>query len=858
MTVQKKAPTEVSALTSTDCNDNYTAYQTNALELGYKPRSVNLKTVRSTVPDELTWYKQFIVWQYQPNGDKDKPKKMPLRPNGSGFDNGSSTDKSTYLSFEKALELYEQHPELDGIGFALTKDDPFTVVDLDDCFNGAVDEWAAIIIQRAQTWTELTPSGKGFHSVVNADVPNMKCKSKSFHGAKLEMYNHGRYFTITGEVLPEHRQYDDIEDGQQLIENLNAELLESKKPTSQQAKATPGAVSTRSADEVLRIIGHVANGNGKGRASAEKFMHLHNGGFVSDDQSADDMAYMNIAAFYSGKDPDIMRTLYFQSAIVREKSDREDYVQRTIDEAIEKCTSTFDGGVGRYFDDLNQKTNDGESLPDVWPEIVDPFDTYVTPDFPLGTLPDCIQQYCEQLSAQSGFDKGAYAFSLLVSASGLIDHRAKLDVNIMQQPGILWGAVVSPSGGGKSPVMKSGGRFLFAKNEEVQKQSMEALNKWYAETAELSKKEPKPPKPRFEQLVVYDTTIEALGDVCIQNPSGVMLFADELTGFIGQMDAYSGKNAASKDRGKYLSAFDGGSVTINRKNTNDPVLIDNFSVSILSGVQPEKLADMFSKSSAAGTSDGLFQRFLVYTMKSQGAVNYTARTQQHTVSDVENVFRWLDEWQRMGKYTQNAPKLDADALVMLQQYHNSINEVSARTSDVRFAEHLSKFPGYICRVALVLHFIECAAKPDYRETVSVETFARAKQIMGIMYRHSEAVYEVLEKKSGNAMHYVRTACEAILSKGWEQFSRGDLSRDATDWRNVDNIRGENAIDLLIELGWIADITPEPIAGKRGRRSNGRYAVNPDVHSRYKEQSKRIKEERAKRYDAIKEVAETRI
>lgn len=842
MEAQKKAPTEVSAFQNQGNTDNYTLNQNDALALGYSPRTVNLETVRQTVPDELTWHNQFIVWQYQPNPGNKKPKKVPLHFTGKGFKQGASTDKTTYMSFERALELYEQYPELDGIGFALTDDDPFTVVDLDNCFSGKIEQWAADVILRAQTWTELTPSKKGFHCVVKASVKGMKSKAQTFHDAQLEMYKQGRYFTITGEVLPEHRQYDDVEDGQQLIESLNAELLESKKPTPQPTKAVPDLVSTRSADEVLRIIGHVANSNGKGRASAQKFMHLHNGGFVSDDQSADDMAYMNIAAFYSGKSPEVMRELYFQSAIVREKSDREDYVQRTIDEAIEKCTSTFDG----------------ESFPGVWPEIVDPFDTYVTPDFPLDTLPDCIQQYCEQLSAQSGFDKGAYAFSLLVSASGLIDHRGKLDVNIMQQPGILWGAVVSPSGGGKSPVMKSGGRFLFAKNDEKQKRSMEALNKWYAETAELSKKDPKPPKPRFEQLVVYDTTIEALGDVCIQNPSGVMLFADELTGFIGQMDAYSGKNAASKDRGKYLSAFDGGSVTINRKNTNDPVLIDNFSVSILSGVQPEKLADMFSKSSAAGTSDGLFQRFLVYTMKSQGAVDYTAHTQQHVVSDVENVFRWLDEWQRMGRYTQNAPKLDADALVMLQQYHNSINEVSARTSDVRFAEHLSKFPGYICRVALVLHFIECAAKTDYRQTVSVETFARAKQIMGIMYRHSEAVYEVLEKKSGNAMHYVRTACEAILSKGWDQFSRGDLSRDATDWRNVDNIRGENAIDLLIELGWIADVTPEPIAGKRGRRSNGRYAVNPDVHTKYKEQSKRIKEERAKRYDAIKEVAETRI
>jgi len=43
---------------------------------------------------------------------------------------------------------------------------------------------------------------------------------------------------------------------------------------------------------------------------------------------------------------------------------------------------------------------------------------------------------------------------------------------------------------------------------------------------------------------------------------------------------------------------------------------------------------------------------------------------------------------------------------------------------------------------------------------------------------------------------------------------------------------EGAIDLLIELGWMIDITERPAAGKRGRRAAGLFQVPPKVHALY--------------------------
>jgi hypothetical protein len=50
-----------------------------------------------------------------------------------------------------------------------------------------------------------------------------------------------------------------------------------------------------------------------------------------------------------------------------------------------------------------------------WPELQDPWGEFQLPQFPLDTLPPEIADYCETMSKQSGFDAGAYGFTMLCS-----------------------------------------------------------------------------------------------------------------------------------------------------------------------------------------------------------------------------------------------------------------------------------------------------------------------------------------------------------------------------------------------------------------------------------------------------------
>jgi hypothetical protein len=101
-----------------------------------------------------------------------------------------------------------------------------------------------------------------------------------------------------------------------------------------------------------------------------------------------------------------------------------------------------------------------------------------------------------------------------------------------------------------------------------------------------------------------------------------------------------------------------------------------------------------------------------------------------------------------------------------------------------------------------------------------------------------------------------SACDAILTKKWTKFSRGDLTRDATHWQSADPLHAERAIDIMIELGWIRDVT-EINRNRRGRSSAGKFVVNPVVPTMFLEEASRIAKKRQDRFIAIKKTALSR-
>lgn len=501
-----------------------------------------------------------------------------------------------------------------------------------------------------------------------------------------------------------------------------------------------------------------------------------------------------------------------------------------------------------------QFTGDNESYEDKFPDPVNLFAEMIVPDFPLDVLPKAFGNYCTELSAASGFDAGAYGFSLLVSVANMVDHRHSLKVsNGFYISPNLWGAIIDQSGGGKSPILKASMTFAKEINETLVKESMRAIENWERKTKERKNDDqtPMPPRPAYRQKVISNATIEAIAEILKDNPEGGLSFRDELSGWIAGMDAYKGKDTG--ERQQWLEAYEGGANTINRKGhagasiRNKVTTVENWSMGVLGGIQPEILAKQVG---AGNSGDGLTQRFLMYCIQKAGEADFFAETNMLTGAGAQSLFA------RAFKLERSARSLCVDGKKLIQDHMNNMRKLAERTASKRFKEHLNKYTTFLLKTVLILDILNRVEHGDNGETVPLEIIERANKVMRVLYRHSEAVFTVLDHTTGDVPELAKSAAEAILAKGQESFNRGFLTSNATHWQKADNAVCESAIDLLIELNWLYDVT-EVIPGKRGRKSEGKFLVNPKVFTMFKEKTERVKAERAEAYRLINELAEER-
>ena len=145
----------------------------------------------STIPDELQRHDRWVVWRYETRGGKQT--KVPSCPDAPS-QRASVTDPSTWSTFAVAHAAVEAGLA-DGIGFVLG--DGFGGVDIDGCRNpetGEITDAALDIIKALDSYTEISPSGTGIKVFVRGVLPQGGRRK-----ARLEMYDAGRYFTVTGE-----------------------------------------------------------------------------------------------------------------------------------------------------------------------------------------------------------------------------------------------------------------------------------------------------------------------------------------------------------------------------------------------------------------------------------------------------------------------------------------------------------------------------------------------------------------------------------------------------------------------------------------------------------------------------------
>jgi primase-polymerase (primpol)-like protein len=146
--------------------------------------------------DELATLRQWVCWRMEERNGKFT--KIPVSPlTGSP---ASTTSSKTWGSFDEAcsevIQLRKTKTKLHGVGFVFTEGDHYVGVDLDKCISddGVLEDWAKKIVKDMNSYTELSPSGKGLHIFIKADIAGRGRRT-----GHLEVYSSARYFTYTGQ-----------------------------------------------------------------------------------------------------------------------------------------------------------------------------------------------------------------------------------------------------------------------------------------------------------------------------------------------------------------------------------------------------------------------------------------------------------------------------------------------------------------------------------------------------------------------------------------------------------------------------------------------------------------------------------
>lgn len=112
----------------------------------------------ASVPEELKALPRWVVWKIEKTRDG-KETKVPYNARSVG--RAKSTNPGTWSDYATAVAASKGYA---GVGFVIGP--PYVGIDLDKCRDpesGQAEPWAEAIIKDLNSYTELSPSGKGFH-----------------------------------------------------------------------------------------------------------------------------------------------------------------------------------------------------------------------------------------------------------------------------------------------------------------------------------------------------------------------------------------------------------------------------------------------------------------------------------------------------------------------------------------------------------------------------------------------------------------------------------------------------------------------------------------------------------------------
>ena len=328
-----------------------------------------------------------------------------------------------------------------------------------------------------------------------------------------------------------------------------------------------------------------------------------------------------------------------------------------------------------------------------------------------------------------------------------------------------------------------------------------------------------PEAPHARRYKSNDASIEKLCDIEARNPQGIMIFRDELTGLLASWE----RDGHDGDRAYYLEGWNGtGSYNSDRIGRGEQ-FVKNHCLSILGGIQPDKMETYLSDITSNLDNDGRVQRFQVMVYPNpvewQWRDRYPVQGAREAIRDIFDRLSTFDPVQDGATPADDFVKLphfyfdDAAQEVFIEWCSDlNLNQI-VKEQDPMMKQHLGKFEKLFCSLALILHLAE-----GNIGHVKVDSAIRAAAWCDYLAGHARRIYGMVEgAKVSTAKMLLRRIVEGKLQSG---FTLRDVRRK--QWSGAtDNMKIEAALAILEAHKCIHGFECDS-----GGRPTTTYEVNP--------------------------------
>jgi Protein of unknown function (DUF3987) len=467
--------------------------------------------------------------------------------------------------------------------------------------------------------------------------------------------------------------------------------------------------------------------------------------------------------------------------------------------------------------------------------------------FDLALLPESLRPIVEDTAERMQVPADYPAVIAVLCLAGVTNRRAAIQPKAADTSWIvvpnLWGGIIAPPGLMKSPVISAvtqpltrieslwraehGSAMSDYRQEQEQAELRQAAWREQYKAAQKSGKDaPVRPddsvaEPVCGRLITQDATSEKLHEIMRDNPAGILVIRDELSGWLATLD----KPGREGERGFFLSAWNGDTGYTMDRIGRGSIHVDACCVSMLGGIQPARLRSYLADALRDGPlNDGLLQRFqvLVYPDIQQGWRYVDRAPRRETISSAQNMYH------RLAHLDAAQPisfRFDGDAQELFVAWLTEL-EGKLRGDGLHpaLASHLAKYRSLMPSLALLFELAD-----DGAGIVSLQHAKQAAAWCDYLESHVRRIYSMIVSPERQAA----AELGRHLAAGWKSteglFTVRDVYRN--EWRDLTTPEAvRRVLPILEDAGWLRLV--EMQSGKEGRPSEI-YLVNPRLGRRKK-------------------------